>query len=286
MQYDATIQSLIHPEEDQRVLFREGLSWNPDGLCAELSRLAYIRFETVDGGVERQRLKDALAAGGFTGVETWSDPRKDAQAFGARATDGTAYLVYRGTEPDRPQSILSDVDLRAAPGPAGGMVYQGFLEAEYALAEHVSPWIGSVGAVPLVISGHSLGAAMATLTAARHPRARLVTFGSPQVGDAQFASLFAGRDVRRYVDCCDIVTNLPSFDSIDHRHLDGERYIDRHGRVLARPPSFLARTREQLQARSEYLVRFHDLRYAPGRDFADHAPINYVSAVLGIREGP
>ena len=62
---------------------------------------------------------------------------------------------------------------------------------------------------PLWISGHSLGAALATLTADRFPKVRsLYTFGSPRVGDREFAENFTV-EAHRFVNGNDIISRLP-----------------------------------------------------------------------------
>ena len=43
----------------------------------------------------------------------------------------------------------------------------------------------------LILAGHSLGAALATLAATVFPPALLVTLGSPRVGDAEFVAALA-----------------------------------------------------------------------------------------------
>ncbi|HEX6374246.1 MAG TPA: hypothetical protein VFZ91_00835, partial [Allosphingosinicella sp.] len=72
-----------------------------------------------------------------------------------------------------------------------------------------------------------------------------------------------------------------------YRHLAGERYIDRRGMVLPAPPGWAARTKDQIAADWDYARRCTGRPgNVPVRELADHAPINYVSAVLGVREGP
>jgi len=277
MQYEASLEALIHPERGAP-LFGQSLPWNTDAICAELSRLAYIRFEAGD----RARLIEALARGGFGDPVCFSHPGTDAQGFATRRADGSAWLAYRGTEPDRLRTIASDLSFLPNDWPGGGRVHRGFAAAERSLAAEVDSWVAGLGGAPFVVTGHSLGAAMATLTAARFAQAQLVTFGSPRVGNSAFRRGFEGRQVRRYVDCRDLVEDLPPLLFV---HLDGERYIDRLGNVRAASPGRMARIADQLRANWDYR-RCLGPGNVPLRELADHAPINYVSATLGIRQGP
>lgn len=280
MQYDWSAEALFHPERSG-TLFGNASAWSPGAICAELSRLAYIRFEQGD----LPKLVAALARGGFGPPQPFADGARDAQGFGTVGPDGTFYLAYRGTQPDKIKDIASDAHFWLTEWAGPGRVHSGFLDAEQSLAQQVDAWLGGRGAARLVITGHSLGAAMATITAARLGAGDLVTIGSPRVGDSVFRDSFAGRTVRRYVDCCDLVTKVPL--AISYCHLAGEEYIERGGNVLAAPLEGLAREDDQLSADAEYLVR---CAWRPGavpiRDLADHAPINYVSAILGVRQGP
>jgi hypothetical protein len=87
------------------------------------------------------------------------------------------------------------------PGAAGAMVHTGFFVSwnGSALAPNLTAaaaaLVAAHPAAPLYVAGHSLGAALATVAAvdiaARLPPGadvRLVTFGSPRVGNAAFAS--------------------------------------------------------------------------------------------------
>lgn len=280
MRYDPSKTALFHPEAGPP-LFGSDLPWNEDARCAELARLAYIRFEEGDGA----RLDDALALGGFSRAAHFHDGRTDAQGFAALAADGTRYLAYRGTQADRRKDLIADARFWGSAWDGPGRVHDGFLRAERSLAAAVDAWLDVRRGAPLVVTGHSLGAAMATITAARIPGSTLVTFGSPRVGNAAFRAALAGRTVRRYVDCCDAVTTVPP--ALGYGHLGTELYIDRTGRVLPAPPGRWQRLRDKWAARRDYLARCAGRPgNVPLRALADHAPINYVSAVLGVREGP
>lgn len=280
MQYDPSRQALYHPEAQGPVFGAPG-AWTQDALCAELARLAYIRFE--QGQV--QSLIQALAGGGFQAPAVFNDSRTDAQGYGTVGPDGMAYVIFRGTQADSPRDVAADADIVPVTWPGGARVHRGFRDSESALFQSVRTWLATLGGSRIVVTGHSLGAAMATLLAARLQGAVLVTFGSPRVGDSGFAALFAGRAVRRYVDCCDGVTTVPP--NVGYKHLSGERYIDRSGRIRPQPPDDVERLRDRSLAALTYVRRCTG---RPGnvalRELADHAPINYVSALLGVRQGP
>jgi pimeloyl-ACP methyl ester carboxylesterase len=280
MDYDPTNEALFHPERRPPLDdFAQG--WTLDQICAELSRLAYIRFEKGDGAM----LDGALTKAGFTAAEPFDDPKTSAQAFGTVAPDGTVFVVFRGTEFDSFKDALADASICLKPWSGAGLVHKGFLKTWNALQSGIEEWLGNVRGARLVVTGHSLGAAMATLMAGMHPHAVLVTFGSPRVGNRAFIESVARCDVRRYVDCSDIVTRLPP-PLFGYGHVGEKRYLDRKGRLRASPPSRWEVLGDRLMACVTYL--FHDAwrfwRNAPARSAADHAPVNYVSAVLGRRK--
>lgn len=277
--YDPAKEALYYPERDAPVP-DFSTAWELEQICAELSRLAYVRFESGD----QPRLSQLLVAAGFADPGCFNDDGKDAQAFGTSAAD-TAYVSFRGTQADRLKDLLADANFLLHDWEGGGQVHQGFWKAYEALRVAIDAWLGEQRKGRLVITGHSLGAAMATLMAARYPNAILVTFGSPRVGTADFAAQFEGRDVRRYVDCTDLVATVPP--PVVYTHVREMRYIDRLGRVKACPPGALTRLQDAWLAR---LAFWRKCVGRPGnvelRMLADHAPINYISAVLGRRSGP
>jgi hypothetical protein len=84
-------------------------------------------------------------------------------------------------------------------------------------------------------TGHSLGAALATLAADRSKFESCVcTLGSPRVGDEAFVKGFNSRfgdRSRRYVNDVDIVTHVPPPGPLPYFHVDHLRYIDADGLV-------------------------------------------------------
>lgn len=279
MQYDATRLALLHPER-QPPLDPALFAASGDGLAAELARLAYFRFED-----DPAPLKAALNALGLAQVGLFNDPAMGSQGFAAMDAAGTAWIAFRGTQPDSLKDLATDARAWQREWPGGGRVHAGFarawLGAEDGLAGQVVRWLGERQAVRIVATGHSLGAALATLLAAGDERAELVTFGSPRVGDRAFAARFAGRAARRYVDCCDLITRVPPGPL--YTHFGKLKYADRHGRLHTAPDEALIAA--DRRAGSFGYLRRHAWR--PGnvllRGLADHAPVNYISAVLGLR---
>jgi hypothetical protein len=280
MKYDPSKQALFHPEQQDPVEdFNVG--WPLDAICAELSRLAYYHFEAGD----LPRLEAALTRAGFGPPEPFNGTRTDAQAFGTIGRAGTLFVAFRGTQPDRLKDFLTDAEFRRVAWSGVGDVHRGFLAAFSDVQAQIEAWLGNAGAGPLVSTGHSLGAAMATIMAASEARTELVTFGSPLVGNRTFADQFARRAVRRYVDCTDMVATIPPA-LIGYAHVQGLRYIDRGGAVYPAPPGAAAVALDQAEAVLTYegIFALDPLHNVPERNLADHAPINYISALLGRRE--
>src|SRR5262249_34657770 len=128
-----------------------------------------------------------------------------------------------------------------------------------------------------ILTGHSLGAAMATLTASVLRPTLLVTLGSPRVGNADFAASLAGIACVRIVDCCDVLTRVPP-EVPSYTHICPPTYITNDGEVKQNPdPDFIAVDRDR--GRREYLTKeAWKIGAVVVRDLADHAPINYARA--------
>jgi pimeloyl-ACP methyl ester carboxylesterase len=283
--YDPTKSAVLTPERGLVPLYKAGdPGWSLEAICAELCRLAYLRHESPEEPAQRALLERAVHEAGLSDFTFLSDARCDAQGFAARTQDH-AFIVYRGTQGDRWKDLLSDLLCIPRRWQGPGWVHWGFWRAESALWPQVAGWLDRHPQAEIVVTGHSLGAAMATITAARLPAALLVTFGSPRVGTRAFARGFDQGRVRRYVDCCDGVARVPP--PWGFVHLRGERYIDRLGNVRAVSPNLLERLRDRILGHLAYVRRCWPVKdRVLSRTLADHAPVNYVSGVLGVRRGP
>lgn len=271
--YNASREALFYPCKNA-AFFPDGAPASEALLCAEMSRLAYCRAES--GAAEEARVRAILNAAGFPQCEFFN--AKSTQGFLAQSPT-LGVLAFRGTEADDPRDAITDVKTSFTEWKAGGKVHSGFAEAIGTVWDKVETALKACNC-PMLFTGHSLGAALATLAASlRRPRS-LSTFGSPRVGDAGFAATLQGLDAHRYVDCCDVVPQVPP-EVLGFVHLGALHYADRHGQITTNP-SKDQMARDQWRARGEFLMKY---AWRPGtvwsRGLADHAPINYVSALAG-----
>jgi Lipase (class 3) len=247
-------------------------------LCAEMARLAYCRMEP-DFGFDRERIQEILKRVDFTNChffESLGTARGEGvHGFLAlRENDKLALAAFRGTDAKDIKDVAYDVDFRLVQWPKGGEVHEGFAHALGKLQSTLEPALKAVEAYRMLVTGHSLGAAMATLQASLYTPDSLYTFGCPRVGDAEFVATLGDTKSYRYVDCCDLVARIPP--EIGYRHVGELYYIDRSRQVRFAPQTPWVWW-DRFRAQAEYLAREalkpSNVRI---RSLADHAPINYV----------
>lgn len=151
-------------------------------------------------------------------------------------------VCFRGTEPTKFADIKADLDFFKVHEKGWGEVHAGFFDA---LGEVYSQLLTRVietrESHSIVFTGHSLGAALATLAMARFndPNAELFTFGSPRVGNSEFARNFTKRmpNIWRIRNHNDVVTQAPK---VFYYHVGDMYYIDGAG-VIVQNPSWWCR---------------------------------------------
>ena len=272
--YDARRTALYEPARDV-TFFAEGRPGEEAVLAAEMARLAYAPFETPSGAAAAIAV---LRAAGFDAFSPFNAPATDSQAFLATdRTTGLAVLAFRGTQHDRWKDLRADLMAWREPWPAGGEVHHGFATAFRGIWPLIAPSLTPRPA-RLLFTGHSLGAALATLAASLSPPDGLYTFGCPRVGDRSFIATLPAFPYHRYVNCADIVARVPPA-GWGYVHLEPSRYIDRHGHERS-GISNLARVADRILGDIRYAYRW---AWRPGtvwfRALADHAPVNYLTAV-------
>jgi hypothetical protein len=265
VKYDPTRTALYRPGDATEFFLPQAVR-TPATLCAETSRLAYCEART--------KLDRELARAGFAVIESIDEGGTQAILV---ADDDRAVLAFRGLESDDPTDIISDAVFLPEAWKPGGKVHKNFARALESVWPAIASRLASLDR-QVLFTGHGLGAALATLAASRHPDASLYTYGSPRVGDQEFCETLAQVDAHRFVDCCDLVCRVPPQ---PYRHVGALYYIDREGNIL-HDPDETTMADDRARAREDYLVRYAwRNRNILVRDLADHAPVNYVYALVG-----
>ena len=184
-----------------------------------------------------------------------------------------AVLVFKGT--DTLRQWMSNLDALPVAWEQGGHVHGGFAKAFERIWEEFEPRIAQYE-LPLFLSGHSLGGALATLAAARLGKTvrALYTFGSPRVGNAAFNErCLAEIPFFRVSNHLDLVCSVPRPVTVAERfnfvHAGELVCFDENGdpvdSVREIPePSFRLSLKDAFTSRK------------PPRSLADHAMVLYV----------
>jgi hypothetical protein len=171
------------------------------------------------------------------------------------AFDPFAVLVFRGTRGFR--SWPSNLNSRQSSWPGGGKVHCGFKTGFNGFWKIIEPVISRID-LPLFVTGHSLGGALAVLAASMRPESVVYTFGAPKTGNAAFASPLKSTRIYRVENEHDLIPAMPPFSIHSDFHHAGVQICLKDDlppgpgscstRRLIDPPEFLS----------------------------DHAPVNYT----------
>jgi hypothetical protein len=185
---------------------------------------------------DEEFVRRAFQKAGLADVEVFSG--ESTQCFVASGP-AFAIVAFRGTETRRREGrtdfrdILADLgadaDIRLIDSGQGGKVHQGFRGALDEVWENLLAALRRLRrrGRKLWMTGHSLGAAIATLAADRYGDIQgLYTFGSPRVGDAAFKDDFFV-NTYRLVHNNDVVTKVPPAGL--YVHVGELKYLDSRG---------------------------------------------------------
>ncbi|MEM8485427.1 MAG: lipase family protein [Bacteroidota bacterium] len=208
---DDVIPSMLFPFASDAVSYTKANAiW-----MSECSQLAYMREGYV---------RDMLTAPqwGFDAVHWIENRNTDTQGFVA-VKDSHIVVSFRGTK--EPRDFLTDLNLRKQPfldDKRKGRVHVGFNRAFESIKNDLGAVLDSLEAEqagrPIFVTGHSLGAAIAQLTAcalAHEGRkvAAVYTYGAPRVGNDEFCDFYKSLLKDRtylHINNTDIVTKIPT----------------------------------------------------------------------------
>jgi hypothetical protein len=274
--YAASRDALYFPESCEDLL----LQYPHTGilsLAAEASRLAYLRSET--DSKERHRLTENLENAGFQPPQILAKTALGAYAYAAfRTRDRLALISFRGTHVDDAKDLCTNINFKLEAWITQGKVHSGFKASALALQEEVLSWLANTSYESLVLTGHSLGGSIATLMSSLTGPCKLITIGCPRVGNDTFASSLDHVQQVRLVNCCDVVTRVPT-PELGYSHSSVATYITRNG-SLKENPDHGGVLIDQNLARLLYLPVSVVPNNVKLRDLADHAPSNYIRALF------
>lgn len=128
--------------------------------------------------------------------------------------DTHAVLAFRGTDPVTLPNWLTDAVVRLVDrGEYEGRVHLGFSSVLSRTWGKIEKLLDEERDKPLFLTGHSMGGALAVLTACRlakmgRPPIATYTFGAPRVGDPVFCACYA-QTTYRVVNRLDLVPEMP-----------------------------------------------------------------------------
>ncbi|TKY57826.1 Lipase protein [Spatholobus suberectus] len=247
------------------------------------SKLSYENEEFVTNAVQNHWNMDFLGLDSFWNdyQEVWSTRAIIVQD--TKSEPNLIVVAFRGTEPFDADQWRTDVDISWYELPNVGRIHGGFMKAlglqknsgwpkeieqsstsggpqrryaYYTIREKLRAMLKAKEDAKFILTGHSLGGALAILFAAvltLHEEAWLLdklegvyTFGQPRVGDSQFGEFMKDKlrkyDVRymRYVYCNDVVPRIPYDDkTLFYKHFGPCLYFNSmyHGQVLEEEPN-------------------------------------------------
>lgn len=223
-------------------------------MMAECARLAYKDLSA---------LIEPLAEGGFTLCRVFN--KGGTQAFLARRDD-MLVLSFRGTQLKEWEDVRTNLNVPLYPAKSG-RVASGYHEAYLQVATDVRDALDDYPNLPLYITGHSLGGALATVATFELASERITacyTFGSPKVGDDDFDRSLNRVPIYRVVNCADVVPRLP-FAIFGYKHVGDVRYLTRDGKLIRSPSAFALIAR-----------RVWSLLWGRGHLFRDHRKTEYA----------
>jgi triacylglycerol lipase len=211
---------------------------------SEFSRLIYARADRGAGDSNQTTVRNRfLHPVGFE--EHWFYNGRYVQCAIiqplAKRKRSYSILVFRGTKRGFSNwKFLLNFSLSS--WPAGGRVHHGFKRVMLQAWEEILPQLNTL-AGPCFYTGHSLGGALAVLTATLKKPDAVYTFGAPRIGDSAFLEATRQVNIYRLFNAKDIVASIPPIPGILHvgKPLLMSGGKDEHGpRFLRDAPVFLS----------------------------------------------
>ena len=242
-----------------------------------LSRLAYLEEETI---------KKELEGVGTEFISFIENKKTDTQCYIARDNEDL-FIVFRGTESIKDAFIDVSIIMKRYPQHGRSLlffkpkVHSGFLKAYLSVKEEIFNKVQELiierNVRQIYVTGHSLGGALAVLTALdlveelKPKSVYMMNFGGPKVGNRWYVRRYNKKVKQsfRVVNDEDVVPNLPPG---SYKHVKHLVFINNHGEVKIDPKI------------SEQFLESIDnaLALLTGKAIKDHFSRYYASVIKGL----
>lgn len=243
----------------------------------DMAFLSYAPHAVVTDAFERAGIQATVRP--FEGFST--------ECYVVSTTDWHV-VAFRGTQGDRfwPSILDWATDFAVLPieDAHGNWVHLGFSDALDQVWPRIAEYLRATARDlrPLVMTGHSLGGALATMAAERCGASfglrACYTFGSPRCGDRGFCRAIAA-PVFRVRNNSDIVTDVPA--ELLFTHAGALEFIDNNGYLHTAWHEHTDATHRMLDPGGALVGSLKTQCRVPAMIvpglFADHAPINYAT---------
>ena len=243
------------------------INWDLAELCAWICEYAYEDTDAMKKFLTDKKIK-------HTNLKFFEVG--NSQAYGITMHD---YIViaFRGTEPTQFSDIIADIKAWPADAETKGHVHSGFKGELDKLYPNIRKWLGKkVTTKKLVITGHSLGAAMATICTSRFhalgANQVLYTYGCPRTGNKEWGEQFKDIEAYRFVNNNDIVPQVPPF---GYYHHIGELYYMSYTNKISNNMSYFQRLKDKLRGRCRAWSKFQFFD-----NLYDHLGAHYIKKII------
>ena len=243
-----------------------------------LSELSYVMACFAQAAYEDD-CSELFSEYGFTKNYKFLD--KDGAQGHVICSDSEMLITFRGTEPSQFNDLVADLNtIPKKNGP--GKVHEGFRKEARKLYDQVIEFVKANSEInSIYITGHSLGAAMATYTAQElnwlkmGDDIKLFTFGSPRLGDYDYVNAM-DIEHHRFVNCNDVVTHVPPA-ALRFKHHGNLHYINFYGNI--RSLSKYQRFKDSMRSHWRAIKKFQLFD-----GLHDHSMVGYVSKLKKIKD--
>lgn len=237
--FSAVTGKHLRNHENVRRNAMEGIyDWRAANASVSLSALSYCGNETILSG----NYSESIYVDDFIPTNIIYNKYYDVNGFiGISKNERAIYVVFRGSETIT--NWLDDFETLMTTYPLCPQcsVHAGFYYSSLSVKDDVVHWTQALQkdnpTFDVVVAGHSLGGALATLTAVNLiindiTNVRHFSFGSPRVGNTAAAIFISSLlpEIYRTTHYKDIVPHNP-FTNFGYKHVSGEWYENDQGKL-------------------------------------------------------